>query len=246
MASKPRPLLRLQYEKAADAYLKSLPPEHFMEATEQATQRKITVASFDLVHARRPEVQCFNELLIQYPRPGQSRLGQVVPDNMVVVHPEPIRASGSYDMPFQPGPPLLVLEYVSKHNERKDYDVSFEKYERGLKVPYYLIFYPDTLDLNLFRLTTRRRYSSVTANGHERLPIPPLEMEVALLDGWVRYWFRGELLPLPGDLLRDLDEARRRLAEANRQVETERRAREAAEEESARLRAELERLRGGA
>jgi len=40
----PLPLLRIRYYEAAQAYLKSLPLEHFMEATPQATQRKITLA----------------------------------------------------------------------------------------------------------------------------------------------------------------------------------------------------------
>src|SRR5205823_6453813 len=102
----PKPLLALAYEEAAEAYLRSLPPEHFMEATPQATQREITLASFALVHARRPDVQHFNELLIQYPK-GKKRKGQVVPDNMVVVHPEPIRAVGSFDTPLQPVGPFL-------------------------------------------------------------------------------------------------------------------------------------------
>ena len=39
-----------------------------MEATPQATRRKITLESFDLLHAHRPDVQLFNELLVQYPR----------------------------------------------------------------------------------------------------------------------------------------------------------------------------------
>ena len=39
----PRPLLRLEYARAAEDYLRSLPLEHFMEATPQATQREITV-----------------------------------------------------------------------------------------------------------------------------------------------------------------------------------------------------------
>src|SRR6185437_13710939 len=142
-ANKPRPLLRIEYEEAAEAYLRSLPPEHFMEATAQGKQREITLASLALVKARRPDVQIFNELLVQYPRRGQRKLGQVVPDNMVVVCDEPIRASGSYDLPLQPVGPFWMLEYVSKHNKRKDYEDNFQKYERELKVPYYLLFYPD-------------------------------------------------------------------------------------------------------
>ena len=51
----------------------SLPLEHFMESTPQATQRKITLESFDLIYVSRKDVQCFNELLVQYPIPGKTR-----------------------------------------------------------------------------------------------------------------------------------------------------------------------------
>ena len=45
-----RPLVQYRYANWAEEYLRGLPPEHFMEATAQATQRKITVECFDLVH----------------------------------------------------------------------------------------------------------------------------------------------------------------------------------------------------
>src|SRR5271167_3914558 len=99
--TKPRSLLRLEYAKAAEAYLRSLPPEHFMEATAQAKQREITVESLALVHADRPEIQYFNELLVQYPYGRGQKIRQVVPDNMVVVHEQPIQAEGSFDVPLQ-------------------------------------------------------------------------------------------------------------------------------------------------
>jgi Uma2 family endonuclease len=217
MASKLPPiLLRLSYQKAAEDYLRSLPLDHFMEATAQATQRAITLASFALVHARRPDVQVFNELLVQYPLRGEERLGQVVPDNMVVVWPESIQAEGSYDLPFQPVGPFWTLEYVSQHSRRKDYDVSMRKYER-LKIPYYLVFYPDGQELTLFRYGSRK-YVTVKPNDKGRLAISELEMEVALVDGWARFWHRGELLPLPADLQRDLEAARRRLRQATRRA----------------------------
>src|ERR1700722_716628 len=73
MPVKPRILMHLEYEEAAQTYLRSLPPEHFMEATAQATQRKVTLESLDLVQDRRPEIQVFNELLVQYSlKPGGS------------------------------------------------------------------------------------------------------------------------------------------------------------------------------
>jgi Uma2 family endonuclease len=233
----PRPLVELKYEREAQAYLRSLTLENYMEAPPQATQRKITLESFDLIHARRPEVQVFNELLVLYPRGKREKIMQIVPDNMVVVHPTPLRIEGHFATPLQPVGPLLVMEYVSKHNQRKDYEVSFRKYERDLKVPYYLIFYPDNEELTLYHLVGSR-YRTVLPNDRERYPIPDLELEVALLDGWVRYWFRGELLPLPAQLQEERDEARHLLS-------VEREARLAAEEETARLRQEIARMREG-
>jgi Uma2 family endonuclease len=238
---KPRILLRLEYERTAEAYLRSLPPEHFMEATPQATQRKITLESLDLVHAQRPDVQFFNELLVQYPHGRRSQIRQVVPDNMVVIHPEPIQVVGSYNVPFQPVGPFWVLEYVSQHSQRKDYDDSFHKYERELKVPYYLVFYPDAQELTLFR-HTGRRYAAVRANAAGRLEIPKVDMEAALLEGWVRFWFKGELLPLPADLQRDLREARRRLRQAEKRAQQAEERAQQAEEQAARLRARLREL----
>jgi hypothetical protein len=80
------------------------------------------------------------------------------------------------------------------------------------------------------------KYVSKKPNRRGRLVIPELDMEVALLNGWVRYWLHCELLPLPADLQRDLDEVRR-------QLHAERQGRLAAEQEVARLQAEIEKLR---
>jgi Uma2 family endonuclease len=241
----PRALQEVAYEREAQAYLRSLPPEHFMEGTAQAAQREITLASLALVKARLADVQVFNELLVQYPRRGQRQPGQVVPDNMVVLTTKPVRAESSYNVPLEPAPPFWVLEYVSKTNPRKDYEDSFNKYERELKVPYYLVFYPDASDLTLYR-HNKRKYVTVRPNRHGRYPIAPLELEAAILDGWVRFWHRGELLPLPAELQRDLDEARQEAAAARQQAEEEKRRAEelrqrleAAERELAELRARL-------
>jgi Uma2 family endonuclease len=215
---KPRTLLRIEYENAAEAYLKRLKLRHFMEAAAQGRQREITLESLALVKARRPDVQVFNELLVQYPRRGQQKIGQVVPDNMVVIWPEPIRVSGSYDLPLQPVGPFWMLEYVSKYNKRKDYEQSFDKYERDLKVPYYLMFHPDNQELTLYRLRARK-YVSVKPNEHDRYAIPELDLEIALLDGWVRYWYQGELLPLPAELQQELSLARRQAEEQRQRAE---------------------------
>lgn len=230
--------LKRLYEVDAELYLRSLPLEHFMEAPTQATQRQITVNSFEALGRRRPDVHVFSELLIQYPVAGEppARPARVVPDNMVVVHPTRPDVGGSFKVPDQPVGPILVAEYVSKESVRKDYDGNYRKYEQDLKVPYYLLFYPDADELTLFRLAAGG-YVSVRPNENGRRPIPELELEVALLDGWVRFWFRGELLRLPADLEDRLE------AEQAARIAAEQRA-DAAEAENARLRAEIARLRG--
>ena len=233
----PRVLMEIAYEKAEQEYLRRLPLEHFMEATSQATQREITLESLALVKAQCPEVQVFNELLVQYPLPRRKRLGQVVPDNMIVLHSEPIKAEGSYNLPLQPARPFCMLEYVSKSNKRKDYTDSMKKYEEDLRVPYYLMFVPDLQEMTLYRHNDEK-YVSVKPNAHGRCEIPELELEVGLHGGWMRYWFRGELLPLPAELQVELQNERR-----ERQIERE--ARLAVEQENARLRAELEQLKRG-
>ena len=70
-------------------------------------------------------------------------------------------------------------------------------------------------------------------------------------DGWMRFWFRGELVPLTAELQASLITALREAAEAKRQAEkaiqeakTEREARLALEAEVQRLRTLLQQ-RGG-
>jgi Uma2 family endonuclease len=237
MATTPRALLAVTYEEWAQTYLRNLPPEHFMEAIGQATQREITLESLSLVKAHRPEVHVFNELLVQYPLPRQRKPGQVVPDNMVVLCEQPIQAQSSYNLPLEPARPFWMLEYVSPHNKRKDYEDNFDKYEKELKVPYYLLFYPDHQELTLYH-HTGRKYVPVKPNAQGRYPIPELDLEVGLLNDWVRFWYEGHLLPLPAELQRDLDLAREQAAEEKRRADQER---QRAEEEK--RRAEEERQR---
>jgi Uma2 family endonuclease len=232
MPKSPTDLSLQEYLDAeADAYLRSLPLSHFMESIAQANQRKITLESFDVIRESRPDVQCFSELLVQYPRGKQKKPGKVVPDNFVVIHFEPIEGNKSFNIHTQPVGPFLVLEYVSESNPRKDYEDNFKKYEQDLHVPYYLLFVPDDDEMTLFKLG-KKGYATVPLNPEGRVPVPELELEAGLRDGWVRFWFRGELVPLPGDLLKERDAANQRAA--------------AAEAELARLREELARAKGQA
>jgi hypothetical protein len=75
------------------------------------------------------------------------------------------------------------------------------------------------LDFILYR-HTGTRYREVRPNAEGRYAIPELDLEVGLRDGWVRFWYHGELLQLPADLQRELDDARRQAEEAKRLAET--------------------------
>ena len=196
--------LETLYERLANEYCRSLPLEHFMESTDQAKQREITLESLALVRAQWPEFQVFSELLILYPLTDADlkKPTRVCPDNMVVVHDEPIKAKGSFNVPLQPMGPTLILEYVSTENKRKDYVDNRRRYADDLQVPYYLLFEPEAQKLTVFRLSGKK-YVAVKPNADGRLEIPPLKLEVAIRDGWVRFWFEGELLPLPGEWVKE-------------------------------------------
>ena len=237
------------YDRAAQEYCASLPLEHFMEGTGQSTQRKISWFSLLFVAHRLLRMQVFNELLVQYPRNGG--LAQVVPDNMVIRSKRKLRTASSFNIVFETVYPFWMLEYVSKHDKRKDYEDNLVKYEQDLRVPYYLIFDPETRDLILYS-HNGTRFERVEPNQHGRLAVPELQVEVALLDGWARFWFRGELVPLPEDLqdevdklIDQLDEARTEVVQARRLADRRKRRaeQERQQKEEARHQAEQEKQR---
>jgi hypothetical protein len=203
------------YERAAREYYRSLPIEETIDPVSQGVSRHITLASFSLIHALRPDVQCFNELLIEYPRADGTR-GRIVPSNFVVVHPTMIEAYDVYDLVRQPAAPLLVIEYITDYR-RPEFLRNVEQYERELRVPYYLRVYPHDERVELFR-PAAGRYTTVPLNAAYRVAIPELELEVAVFNGWVRYWFQGELLPLPGELLRQCEAAEAEVAKLREEL----------------------------
>jgi hypothetical protein len=77
----------LYFDNTAQEYLEFIKREHpepFMESVAQSTQRKITVASLDLVAAERTDCHVYSEVLIQW-CDAENELRRVVPDNMVVI-----------------------------------------------------------------------------------------------------------------------------------------------------------------
>ncbi|HZZ79275.1 MAG TPA: Uma2 family endonuclease [Gemmataceae bacterium] len=218
MTATARAALEARYQKAAKRYEASLPLEHFMDLPDHATQRKISWDSLGLLAAKRPDVHVFNELLVQYPLPRRRKPGQVVPDNMVVIYDGPLEPDLSYNTPLVKPRPFWMLEYVSKNSTRKDYVDNMRRYERDLKVPYYLLFDLRKQKLTLYR-HNGKRYDALTPNSAGRLEVPELELELAILDEWVRFWHKGKLLPLPADMQRGLESARQEIAELRKQLD---------------------------
>jgi len=89
-------------------------------------------------------------------------------------------------------------------------------------VPYYLTFHPDNQELTLYR-HNGRKYVTVKPNEHGRFPIPELDLEIKIEGGWVRFWYKGKLLPLPADMLRELKQTKKSLEQQTRRADDEKR-----------------------
>jgi Uma2 family endonuclease len=231
--------LREVYQRDAEELLRSLPLEHFMQSTWQSKQYFLAVQSFEYIHCFHPEIQCFSELLIQYPIPGGDprKPGQVVPDVWVLIHHEPIKPKLSYMVPLQPVLPTLVMEWTCKTNTRKDYADHRRRYERDLKVPYYLLFHPEDVVVEMHELVDGNyRRMEPDSNGRYRLPL--LEVELGLVDKYIRFWHRGELAKLGVELYEELNERKLRREAIDRERIAIEKC-EALEAELAALRAQL-------
>ena len=230
-----------QYDEAERQYELRETIEDIMESVPQARQRS-SFYGLVMLHSDFPDLGVYNEILILYPAAG--RIGEVCADNMLVRgdhHDPQTDQRGSFRVALEAGTIFLVAEYVSESNPNKDRPggESFLKYERDLKVAYYLLFdqYDHNQPLRLFH-HNGEQYELVPTNSEGRFPIAELFLEAAVIGNMVRYWYRGELLPVyeeipeiiwdkngviadQQDLLEDKDE---RIAEQEGQIaEQERR-----------------------
>ena len=238
-----RPMTAEEYDAAAWEYYQTLPMEHFMEATPQATQRIITAESFDLLKTRRRHVQYFNELLVQYWFDGKLR--RVVPDNMLVIGDVPDHRRSSYATELEPAPPFMMFEWVSDSSEGKDYGESFRKYEQELRTPYCLCFHPDKGKWDLYR-HDGQRYVQLEPDRNGRVAIPELNLQIGLHEGWIRFWHQGELLKIPAEYQQQLEckseQLSRQSEQLNRQSEQIHRQSEQIDAMMRRLREQVEHL----
>ena len=61
-------------------------------------------------------------------------------------------------------------------------------------------------------------YDLVLANDQGRFPVPELDLEIALKGDLIRYWHKGELLPIPQEVAELLAERDRTIAETSDQL----------------------------
>lgn len=237
------------FDKAAEEYrdfLQRRHPEHFWKSVAQSEQRHITDTSLDILASERSDVHVYGELLIQW-RNEKGELRRVVPDNMVVLADQRPDASTNFAIEVQQARPFFVLEYVSEANKRKHYQKSYDKYETELNVPYYSIFHLDDQKLLLLEYDERQgRYRSLPPDPKGRHAIRELDLEVGLLDGWVRFWWKGALLRTTTELHAELVEARKELEVRKRKRFDNAPHSEDKDRLIAEMQAELERLRKSA
>lgn len=198
-----------EFDRAEAEYFREETLEDMSESATSFRQRRFTLAALDKLKALHyPKLEIFNELLLLFAR-GEGT-DRVVPDNFVMLEPP----SQPYDSSFRVSAtdrPFWVLEYVSPSTQNKDYVESFEKYE-DLGIPYCTMFEPPVQKLTMFRHDAHR-YQPMQADEDSRYLIPELELKVGVMDGWMRFWFREELLPGPSEETRGLQAASVKLAE---------------------------------
>lgn len=137
--------------------------------------------------------------------------GCLAPDWFVVPGATPLldgRFRGSYVLWNEPRRPTLVIEYVSKtgaeERDREEGEGKFWLYENTINAPFYAIFDPVRLTLEVWHLVDGT-YQRVEANEQGRFAVPPLRLELGMWRGtfqaieatWLRLWdsATGRMLP---------------------------------------------------
>lgn len=147
--------------------------------------------------------------------------------------------------------PLIVMEYVSGNgNEERDetpFVGKFWVYEQGIAAPYYAIWDPERVRLEVFELV-RAHYQALTPDGDGRFWIPELEVKLGVWHGeyhgyttdWLRVWDRNGN-PVPTSAERGEAESSRAEAE-RRRAEAEKARAEAEKQRAEKLAARLREL----
>jgi len=136
--------------------------------------------------------------------------------------------------------PCFVLEITSRGTRREDLGEKMFRYRDELRVPEYFLFDPFREwipeGLRGFELRPGPVYVALSPRDG-RLFSQQLGLELAVIEGHLRFFVPGATQPLPTDA--------ERADQAQSRADQEQSRADQAERELARLKAELERLRGG-
>jgi Uma2 family endonuclease len=119
----------------------------------------------------------------------------------------------SYTPQLQGSLPLVVMEFLSD-SEGGEYSIKptyppgkWYFYEQILRVPYYVLFEPDSGGLECYRLNETGHYAPQTVNAEGRYDIPEMQLSLGVWEGrhtervgyWLRWWDSAGQLLLWGD-----------------------------------------------
>jgi Uma2 family endonuclease len=115
----------------------------------------------------------------------------------------------SYTPQLQGSLPLIVMEFLS-HTEGSEYSIKptyppgkWYFYEQILRVPYYVIFDPDSGALEFYHLEENGQYQLQPSNADGRHDIPEMQLSIGVWKGlrdgrddyWLRWWDpKGQIL----------------------------------------------------
>lgn len=199
-----------EYERYASEFLANQTVEDMALSVAQSTQQFITASSLLGLRRRLPTFTIYTDLILIYDD-GTGKLRHVAPDNILSggFDDDLRRKSWNLEHDLQA---IAVFEYVSDSKPNKDYTKSLRIYE-SLKIPHYLIFDPRDprrLKATMFRHTGEASEEE-PRNERSRWEIPERDLEVGLHEGWIRFWYRGELLPSHLDQANLLETQRKEL-----------------------------------
>jgi hypothetical protein len=133
----------------------------------------------------------------------------------------------SYTPQLQGDIPVIVMEFLSdteggEYSSKPTYPPGkWFFYERVLEVPNYIIFEPDTGELEVYQLDAQRRYELRNGDADNRYWITQMSLFLGVWQGtrenrtgyWLRWWNeQGELLLWGAERAQQLSERTERLA----------------------------------
>ena len=247
IAARPSPSPRRRDEDENEKLYPSSDGKPMAETDLHRSEMAQAIEALTLYYAHRPDVYVSGNNFIYYEE-GNPK-ARISPDCYVVFGVE-MRPRNSF-MTWREGDrlPAVVFEFTSRSTRREDTHTKRPLYESVLRIPEYFLFDPtgDYLRPRLqgFRLAEDGNYI-VLQPVDGRVHSEQLNLDLVQEGQTLRLWdpARGEFLPTMAELAQRAEAEARRADALAQRVETETDARRAAEEEIARLRAELEALRG--